>query len=262
MKALLARENVELLAQIAFCRVLLAFDYDGTLAPIVADREAAFPRTQTSHLLQRVSELYPCAVVSGRTRRDLVRCLAPAQLEYVLGNHGIEFATATETLLKHVAGALPRLQMALAAVPGVEIEDKALSIAIHYRRSRRKVEARAAISRAAQSLPNRMRVIPGKLVINLVPAQAPNKGDAVIACRTRAKADTVLYIGDDVSDEDVFSLKQPGRLLCVRIGRSQDSSAPYYLRNQLEIDALLRTLIELRAGHAQPARPQRARRPQ
>lgn len=257
MKPLLARENVELLAQFSWCRVLLAFDYDGTLAPIVPKRDAAFMRPHTARLLRQACELYPCAVISGRAQRDLQRRLAVAQVPFVVGNHGLEAGVRQDEYAAQVAAALPRLQRALKAVSGLEIEDKTHSIAVHYRRSRRKQEARAVITEAAENLPTRMRLIAGKLVVNLVPASAPNKGDAVQALRTRAGADTALYVGDDVSDEDVFSLDQPGRLLGVRVGRSARSHAPYFLRDQSEIDALLSTLIQLRADVGRVA----ARRP-
>lgn len=247
MKPLLARENVELLAQFSWCRVLLAFDYDGTLAPIVAKRDAASMRPQTARLLRQACELYPCAVISGRAQSDLRRRMGAAQVPFVLGNHGLEVGVQRTGFQSQVAAALPRLQRALQAIPGLEIEDKTHSIAIHYRRSRRKQEAREVIAEAAANLPSRMRLIFGKLVINLVPASAPNKGDAVQVLRTQAGADTALYVGDDVSDEDVFSLDQPGRLLGVRVGRSARSRAPYFLRDQSEIDALLSTLIQLRA---------------
>ena len=54
-----------------------------------------------------------------------------------------------------------------------------------------------------------MRVIPGKLVINVVPDAAPSKGDALVALRDRTEADIAMYVGDDVTDEDVFRLDQP-----------------------------------------------------
>lgn len=249
MMPLLSRENRELLAQFAFSRMLLAFDYDGTLAPIVARPERARMRAETLQLLSRASELYPCAVISGRSARDIRRRLAPARVEYVLGNHGLEPGARTSTFARQVAEALPLLRLALADLKGVEIEDKTLSLAVHYRRSRSKREAREAIVRAASRL-GRMRSIPGKLVTNIVPRDAPNKGDAVLALRARSGADTALYVGDDASDEDVFGLDQPGRLLGVRVGRSQRSAAPYYLRDQQQIDALLRVLVELRSGSA------------
>ena len=96
------------------------------------------------------------------------------------------------------------------------------------------------------ALPEPMRTIPGKLVLNVVPAAAPSKGDALIALRDQADADVAMYIGDDVTDEDVFRLDQPGRLFTVRVGRSKSSAARYYLRRHDEIDALLEHLAALR----------------
>jgi len=257
VKPLFAREHDEVLKQLAFSRVLLAFDFDGTLAPIVADRERAALRAPTERLFRRVCELYPCAVISGRERRDLLQRLGGAPVEYVLGNRGLELDRTRKQAAefeRQIAAALPHLERALAGVSGLEIENKLLSIAVHYRRSRGKRAARSAIARAVARLPTRMRLVTGKFVVNVVPADAPNKGDALLTLRERATADTALYVGDDISDEDVFSLDQPGRLLGVRVGRSLRSAAPFYLRDQREIDTLLRTLAALRGGLA----PERA----
>ena len=263
MKPLLGRgrgqSNDDLLAQFACCRVLLAFDFDGTLAPIVRDRELAVLRASTLRLFERLCELYPCAVVSGRSQRDLTRRLEPAAVEYVVGSQRLEVGRRAAAFARQVAEALPILEAALAGYAGlkIDIEDKQYSIAVHYRRSRGKREAQNAIAQAVARLPARMRLIPGKLVVNIVPAAAPNKGDAVLALRAQLGADTALYVGDDVSDEDVFCLDQPGRLLGVRVGRSLRSAAPYYLRDQAEIDELLRRLISVRAGIAQRERLRR-----
>ena len=93
-----------------------------------------------------------------------------------------------------------------------------------------------------------MRIVPGKLVVNLVPAAAPDKGDALVQLRARYRADTAFYVGDDGTDEDVFALDQPGRLLCVRVGRSRASAAGYYLKHQREIDALLARFVGFRTN--------------
>ena len=92
-----------------------------------------------------------------------------------------------------------------------------------------------------------VRVIPGKLSVNVTPQNAPNKGDALVALRDAEQADIALFVGDDVTDEDVFQLDQPGRLLCIRVGHSRKSAAPWYVRNQIEVDLLLETLADLRA---------------
>ena len=66
-----------------------------------------------------------------------------------------------------------------------------------------------------------------------------------------------MYVGDDVTDEDVFRLDQPGRLFTVRVGRSRTSAARYYLRQQQEIDALLEHLVALRVDAAAARRAAR-----
>jgi trehalose 6-phosphate phosphatase len=89
--------------------------------------------------------------------------------------------------------------------------------------------------------------MPGKLVVNLLPDGAPHKGIALEELRAREGADTAVFVGDDVTDEDVFELDRPGKLLGIRVGQSRSSAAPFYIRNQLEVDALLERLVACRA---------------
>ncbi len=248
MKHILARDTVDVLAQLASSRVLLAFDFDGTLAPIVADRERAKMRIRTSALLQTVSELYPCAVISGRAQLDVTTRLGRSGVKHVVGNHGIEPGAEADIagFAREIAIVRPLLEVALVDHPGVEIEDKRYSLAIHYRRARRKRAARAAIDRAVAALPRPMRVIPGKLVANVIPVGARNKGDILLELRDQEPADIALYVGDDVTDEDVFTLDQPGRLLAMRVGKTKLSAARFFLHDQREIDSLLEWMVKLR----------------
>jgi trehalose 6-phosphate phosphatase len=247
MNHVLSQTNVELLAQFAWSNVLLAFDFDGTLAPIVADRDEARVRTRTQQLLERVCRLYPCAIISGRSRDDVKRRLSGLRLRQIVGNHGLEPGAGEPAFARQVAAVRPQLERALRRHPGVDIEDKRFSLAIHYRRSRRKRDARRAIHEAVAELAPTMRITPGKLVVNVLPARAPHKGDALLRLRASEGADTAVYVGDDVTDEDVFQIDQPGRLLSIRVGRSQSTSAGYYLRDQREVDRLLAVLAKLRA---------------
>ena len=246
MRRLFAQQNLELLAQLAWSNLLLAFDYDGTLAPIVADRELARMRTKTAQLFCKVCQLYPCAVISGRSKSDVGLRLGDARVKYLIGNHGLEPGRDLSEFATEIALMRPQLELALMRCQGVELEDKTYSLAIHYRKSRQKRQARVAIREAVLALPLPMRIVTGKLVVNVVPARAANKGDALIELRERESANTAFYVGDDVTDEDVFTLDQPGRLFTVRVGRSKTSAAKYYLRDQHEMDALLAKLIELR----------------
>ncbi len=248
MKRLLSPRNVDVLAQFAWSRVLLAFDFDGTLAPIVAARDEASMRAPTRELLGRVCQLYPCAVISGRSRTDVARRLRGLRVRHIMGNHGLEPGKHMATFERLIIAARPQLEAALAGKQGVDIEDKRFSLAIHYRRSRSKREARRAIHDAVAGLPIPMRTIPGKLVVNVLPERAPHKGDALMRLRAEEGTDTAIYVGDDATDEDVFELDQPGRLLSIRVGRARSSAAAYYLRNQGEIDGLLSQLARLRTG--------------
>jgi trehalose 6-phosphate phosphatase len=254
---ILSRDHVGALAPLAGARVLLAFDFDGTLAPIVADREGAAMRRRTGALLAAAAALYPCAVISGRARGDVAARLGAAGVKHVVGNHGLEHGPEISELVREVADVRPLLAAALAAHPGIEIEDKGSSLALHYRAAPRKRAAREAIRGALAALPRPMRLVPGKLVANVVPAGAGDKGTALLELREREGAEVALYVGDDVTDEDVFALDQPGRLLAMRVGRSARSAARYYLRDQREIDRLLAHVIELRGGAPAPA-PRRA----
>lgn len=245
MRDILSRAGREVLEQFAWSNVLLAFDYDGTLAPIVRDPDQAAMRAVTRRLLGEVAARYPCIVVSGRAQPDAQRWLRGIRLRQVIGNHGIEPWQATQPLMEEVTRWAPLLSRRLSPFKGVRIENKTFSVAVHYRRSREKKKARAAILEAAAALgPN--RVIGGKQVVNILPKGAPHKGIALERERDRLNRDTVIYVGDDETDEDVFSLDRPGRLLTVRVGPKRTSQASFYLRSQAAVDELLAALVTLR----------------
>jgi trehalose 6-phosphate phosphatase len=255
MKYLFAEENAGLLAQLAWTRTLLGFDFDGTLAPIVSDRNSAAMRSRTATLLRRVCTLYPCAIISGRSQPDLARCVGDARAERLVSNLGFEAGQSAPRVAREVAAARLMFEEQLADLPGIDLEDKGFTLAIHYRRSRRKRDARTAILEAASSLPESLALKDGKLTVHIVHTRAPTKANAVLRLRAELAADTVLYVGDDASDEEVFELDEPGRLISVRVGRSQDSRAPYFVRDQREMDRLLRMLIRLRDRSAGQRKP-------
>jgi trehalose 6-phosphate phosphatase len=248
MKHILSRANVEILAQFAWSRMLLAFDFDGTLAPIVHDRDEAGMRSATRKALALACERFPTAVISGRSLSDVEQRLCGIPVKHVVGNHGLEPTVDMERFASIVRRMRPVLEATLREHQGVEIEDKEYSVAIHYRKSRAKRNARAAIHRAIASLPDMPRVMPGKLVVNLLPEGAPHKGIALEEIRAREGADTAIFVGDDVTDEDVFELDRPGKLLGIRVGQSRSSAALFYIRNQLEMDTLLERLVGCRTA--------------
>jgi trehalose 6-phosphate phosphatase len=129
----------------------------------------------------------------------------------------------------------------------VVIEDKAYSVAVHYRHAARKLFARRAIHRAVRELRDSRR-IGGKLAVNIVPVGAPDKGAALERARLTLACECAIYVGDDETDEDAFAAAPPHRLLSIRVGRiaAARSSARFYLESQRQIDALLDALVTFR----------------
>jgi trehalose 6-phosphate phosphatase len=243
MQYLLSRACRPVLKSLAQERTLCAFDFDGTLSPIVEHPNLAGMREQTRMLLARLAAQHPCVIVSGRARQDILGKLGRIKVERVIGNHGAETEATARTARHRAPRWKTSLAHELASLPGVWLEDKGISLTFHYRQSPQKAEARRRILEATQNL-KRVRVFGGKQVVNVVPEKAPNKGEALAAERDRLGCTWVLYVGDDVNDEDAFALE--GNIVPVRIGRKRDSHARYYLRTQAEIDKLLEMLVLLR----------------
>jgi len=250
MKNILSQSNREVLRQFAWSNMLLAFDFDGTLAPIVADPAKARMRAQTRELLWELTKLSRVIVISGRAQPDILKKLRGVGVCEVIGNYGIGPWHPSNRHVAEVQRWRPVLDACVASLKGVKIEDKIFSVAIHYRQSREKKKARSAILTAAASL-GPVRVIGGKQVVNILPNGAPHKGIALELERDRLHCDTALYVGDDETDEDVFALDQPGRLLTIRVGLKRTSAARYYIPNQVAIDDLLRLLLDLRGQFVQ-----------
>ena len=252
MRDILARASRGILEQFASSRLLLAFDYDGTLAPIVSDPDRATMRASTRTLLGRLARRYPCVVISGRARADVQGRLRGVPALEVVGNHGIEPWLTSRRSRLAVQRWQPALERCIARLPGVLVENKHYSVAVHYRQSPEKKKVRAAVERVAAALGD-VRLIRGKQVVNLLPNGAPYKGVALERARIRFGCDTAIYVGDDDTDEDVFALDEPGRVLTVRIGRRRDSLASHFLKSQADIDRFLRTLLSIAPERRGPA---------
>jgi len=136
----------------------------------------------------------------------------------------------------------PEVRITLAILIGVEIEDKTYSIALHYRKSQAKKKARMDILEVVSNLDPRPRIIMGKCVVNILPTGAPHKGVALVELMLQAGIKSAFYIGDDDTDEDVFSLPN-ARIMTVRVGKKSSSQAQFYIRNQSEVGRLLRTIL-------------------
>jgi trehalose 6-phosphate phosphatase len=244
-RPILTKTQQSILSTFAASNVLLAFDYDGTLAPIVATPGDARMRPRTEDLLSTITRLYPCVVISGRALPDIADRLSGIPVWHVFGNHGLESGSHQPHPAAQTRAWVHQLEHELAAHPGVEIEDKGLTVTVHYRRAAHRPEAIAAIDSATRRL-HGARVLGGNEAVNLLPSGAGDKGMALCDARRAFACETAIYVGDDATDEDAFEACDPHQVLGIRIGAAAVSSARYHVDSQADVDALLETLVALR----------------
>ena len=250
MDYLLAEKGISDLRALLKGRALYAFDFDGTLAKIVREHHAAKLSRPIRLWLEELAKRAPTAIISGRSVEDL-RSRVGTVVPHLIGNHGSEGAHTAEEEMRHVRETCSswlqlihdRFQDELTR-RGVVVEHKSYSLSFHYRTVDQREEARALISRIVAELSPPPRIVLGKSVVNVMPPTASHKGTALLEYMRRLDCNTALYVGDDETDEDVFALRD-ARVLTVRVGKKNGSSARYFLKRQAEITEVLRLLVEV-----------------
>lgn len=221
--------------------LLCAFDFDGTLAPIVADPAcAAMPPTVRQRLLALQAHA-PVAILSGRSLADVGPRLG-FRPDYLVGNHGAEGLAGWERQADDYRARCAQWHRQLAAAlrdharydPAIVLENKTCSLSLHYRHVRQRRVTEAALLALSARLQPAARVIGGKYVINLLPPEAPDKGAALLQlCAANAPCNA-FYAGDDDTDETVFRLHRPD-WLTVRVEPAAGTDADFYLPHPHEL---------------------------
>ncbi len=235
---LLGPDGQQALSRLMQQRPLLAFDFDGTLAPIVMHPDEARVPPDVARALAELAVRLPVAVITGRQVLD-VRHRLGFQPTHIVGNHGAEdefdgpdpaLVLALQPFRERAERMASRLDPA-----GVSLEDKGASLAIHYRLAPNPVEARAAIEDLLRELPPGVITEPGKQVVNVLVQGAPDKGDALTRLCRRYGVNAAFYAGDDTNDEPAFLRAAPG-WVTTRVGpRLDDSQAGFFLQEQAEM---------------------------
>ena len=209
------------------CAVLL--DIDGTLLDLApTPREVWVPPglAKTLHrLLERTDGAL--ALVSGRSLNDIDLIFAPQEYPAV-GGHGAEMrlATDSEAVATHAPPMDKELKKRLAAIaalsPGILLEDKGYSLALHYRLAPHAEKAiYEAVSLIRADLPNApIEVLPGKCVCE-IKHSGFTKATGVRELMTHEpfKGRKPLFIGDDVTDESVFAIMPDFDGVAFSVGR-------------------------------------------
>lgn len=206
---------LERLGDVSAGQVLLATDFDGTLAPIVQDPESAEALPANVHLIERlIHHGVHVALISGRAQYDL-RHRIPIGAMRILGENGVGQVTTLEhQALERFNRKAARL---MAQIAGVRIERKPGSTSLHYRRN---PDAGAEIWTALVPIANRhgLMATKGRMVIEVTPRRADkSRAMAVLIAGVQPKA--VVYAGDDEPDQTVFRLLRhsPRRHLAVGV---------------------------------------------
>jgi trehalose 6-phosphate synthase/phosphatase len=239
--------------------LLVALDFDGTLAPHVDQPEEARALDASREALQRLLDLpgVRVAIVSGRALVSLRQVASPPQDVLLTGSHGIEVQLDTPHIELGLVGAeleqldtLARvLERISGPIEGTWIERKPAGLALHSRlatdNDQRSVQ-RAAREQVNELLPG-LTVREGKNVLEFS-VRSSTKGDALERLRQHTGADAVLYAGDDVTDEDAFAALGDGDL-GLKIGPGA-SRAGYRVRGPEDVAQVLALLADFRVAAA------------
>lgn len=249
LKALFSAQGAARLETIVRPGLLCVFDFDGTLAPIVAQPHQAQLPAEVRKRLLTLQRLAPVAILTGRALDDIAARL-DFKADFMVGNHGLEGLPDSDqrrmTFELECAGWHEQLASAFSDHehfdPGFLMEDKKISLSVHYRHVQDQTHAQLQLTQLFATLTPPPRVIGGKCVFNLLPQGAGDKGTAFEALMQLSGAKTAVYVGDDVTDEDVFRLARQD-LLSIRIGEHVASAAQFFVADHSDILPLLDDLI-------------------
>lgn len=240
-------------------RMLVAIDFDGTISDIVPRPGDAVLLPAAADALRQLAARpdTDVAVVSGRALAD-VRSRVGIDEVYYAGNHGLEIeGPGVSRIHTGAAAARPRLEICLGQLrrsldsAGVDVEDKGLSLSIHYRRAPDPDAAGARIRSELDALcagDEQIRITAGKRVFEVRPRVDWDKGRATRFLRQSLHAAhgslvPALFLGDDVTDEDAFrEVADEGAGIIVASEPPAHTAAVAFVRTPAEAAALLAAL--------------------
>jgi trehalose 6-phosphate phosphatase len=251
-------------------QILLFLDYDGTLTPIMARPEMAVLSSQAKEILKQISHhsLFKLAIISGRSLSDIKALVGLENIAYA-GNHGLEIEcplwhcqaqgrekiSFTHPIAKEIELVLKsleqRLRVRLADINGVIIENKGLTLSVHYRLVKKtEIERMKELFYKAieyGGARDKLQVSEGKKVLEMRPSVEWNKGKAIewLLEIYGTPRSLPIFTGDDVTDEDGFRVLRRVGGISIFVGENKASStADYYLDSPEQLCHWLRKLLE------------------
>lgn len=224
-------------------------DLDGTLLDIAPSPDGVkIPKTLGSDLA-RAREVVggALALVSGRSIETIDKMLSPLRLP-IAGQHGAEIRYAPDgpiLPLSHVdLDRARRLLIPVTAIPGVVIEDKGLSLAVHHRRARTPVgELHRWIVKTLEEFGEELEIMRGRRVFDVKP-RGISKATAVerFMARTPFMGRVPVFVGDDKTDEDGFRAVTARGGFAFQVGPNRSVLSSSWMENPASVRHWLRTL--------------------
>jgi len=232
--------------------LLVALDFDGTLAPIEDDPDAPEITEANRLAVQRLAD-HPntlVAVVSGRQLADLRPRVGIDGIRYV-GNHGLEYTvdgerevhSEAEARMADLRAAREETEARLADMAGVHVEDKAVTLTVHYRRAKDATaeDVTAVVEDVVDPIEG-LQTGSGKMIVEVKPTIEWHKGAIVEQLREEVPDSwQTVYVGDDTTDEDAFEVLGEGDF-SVLVGE-RETAADYHVPSQCDVSRLLNWLV-------------------
>jgi trehalose 6-phosphate phosphatase len=242
--------------------LLLCLAYDGTLAPLVDEPAMAYLPPHVERVLRSLAEheRVSIAVLSGRERADLQAHVGLPGLIYA-GNHGLEISGPGFLFVEPAAAACREQLQALAAdlnnrlqaVAGVQVEDKGLTISVHYRQveADEREEVRRLVHAALANTSHPFVLTLGEKVYEIRPRVYWDKGSAVLCIQSQfgRPGTLTVYVGDDETDEDAFTALPDA--ITIKVDGPSETAARYLLDGPAEVRRFLEwveSLLHQEAG--------------
>ncbi len=233
--------------------LLLCLDFDGTLTPFVEDPTQATlsPPVQRVLLALAGQENTSLAIISGRHRADLQARVGIAGLIYA-GNHGLEISGPGCFFIEPTAAACGEALQELAAeltrkmepIAGAFVEDKGLTLSVHYRQVAEadSEEVRRLVHATLAGTNHPFHLTTGEKVYEIRPRVYWDKGKAVGWIKEQLGKPEILiiYLGDDVTDEDAFTALPEE--ITVKVNGSAETAARYELASPAGVRRFLEWL--------------------
>jgi alpha,alpha-trehalase len=238
-------------------KIFLFLDYDGTLSPIVEEFDKAFLAPEMRQTIDKVANVCRTAIISGRGREDVKNRVELEDLYYA-GSHGFEISGPDQFYYeveraKKLIPALDNIEKDLRdnlnTIEGVKFERKKFAMAVHYRQAAEDQEenVKKIVDQVVRNY-DKITQGRGKKVIEIKPNVYWNKGKAINhllkVLNKKKEPAFVIYIGDDITDEDAYMQIRQGAGILVG-DHGEPTFARYHLK---DVDAVQVFLTKMRSN--------------